>query len=67
VANNKKIIYNQIMKYKNVSGFDLTIPEIGIVKANATIETEEINNPNFVKVEEKKVEKTIINRGKAKK
>lgn len=36
------------MKYKNKTKDDLYLPEVGLVKAGATVETEQkINNPNF--------------------
>lgn len=36
------------MKYKNKTKDDLYLPEVGLVKAGATMETEQkINNPNF--------------------
>jgi len=44
-------------KYKNVSGRTLTLIGIGIIKPDEVFETkQEINNPNFVKVNEQKVE-----------
>lgn len=47
------------MKYKNISGRTLSLPDIGEVKADQIIETEkEINNANFEKVEEGKTAKT---------
>ena len=46
-------------KYKNITDQDLTLPEIGEVKAGEVIETEkEINNQNFEIVAE---EKTLKN------
>jgi len=44
-------------KYKNISGKTLTLIGIGIIKPDEVFETEQdINNPNFVKVNEQKVE-----------
>lgn len=40
------------MKYKNVSGKDLTLPGIGLVKADGILEQPDgFNNANFIKVE----------------
>ena len=36
------------MEYKNITKKDLTVPEVGIVKAGETVETKvKINNSNF--------------------
>jgi len=44
------------MKYKNISKEDLYIPNIGLVKSGAIVETSiEINNQSFEKVVEKPV------------
>lgn len=41
------------MKFKNISNEELTLPEIGVVKAGETIEAPEgFNNANFEKVGE---------------
>lgn len=46
------------MKYKNISQNDLMVPNVGIIKAGETIETNiEINNVNFKKIVEEKVVK----------
>ena len=45
-------------KYKNISGQDLEIPGIGVIKADEVIEQPDgFNNANFVKVEEETKEK----------
>jgi hypothetical protein len=45
------------MRYKNISGEDLSVIGVGIVHADAEIETDfVINNPNFVLVKESKAE-----------
>ncbi len=42
------------MKYKNISGKEMAIPFVGVVKAGGEIETErEITNPNFERVDVK--------------
>jgi hypothetical protein len=48
---------NLIKKYKNISGKDLTIPGIGLVKNGETIELTdmEIKNSNFEDVTYKKL------------
>lgn len=44
-------------KYKNITKQDLTIPNVGIVKAGEVVELpEEFHNVNFEKVEKKKEE-----------
>lgn len=46
------------MKYKNISQNDLMVPNVGLIKAGETIETNiEINNVNFKKIVEEKVVK----------
>ena len=41
------------MKYKNISQNDLMVPNVGLIKAGETIETNiEINNVNFKKIVE---------------
>lgn len=41
------------MEYKNITKKDLTLPNIGIVKAGETVQTKEkINNKNFELVKE---------------
>jgi hypothetical protein len=40
------------MKYKNISGLELEVSGVGIVKAGEEVETDvEINSANFQKVE----------------
>ena len=46
------------MKFKNISGQDLTIPDVGLVKANEIKEMPEgFNNANFEPVEKNKKKK----------
>lgn len=47
-------------KYKNISGVELTLPGIGIVKPDGEIEVKEgLNNANFQLVAESKKEEKI--------
>lgn len=52
-------------KYKNISQNDLMVPNVGIIKAGESIETNiEINNVNFKRLFEEKVVKKEDNKEK---
>ena len=45
------------MKYKNISDKELALIGVGIIKPDEVFKTDkDINNPNFIKVDERKVE-----------
>lgn len=53
------------MKYKNISQNDLMVPNVGLIKAGETIETNiEINNVNFKRIIDEKVVKKEDNKEK---